>query len=91
MAGTRSLSVVTPTSDADPAEAIRQMQAQARAGAMGLANGLADHADRLIAEADAIYRLGDALPAGVRDAARRLAEALGSHTITLRQIMGRQK
>lgn len=75
----------------DPAEAIRQMQAQARAGALAMAGDFIAQAEALIAAADALQTLGDALPPGIREAARGIGIDLSNRAVSLKQIMARMK
>lgn len=73
----------------DPAEAIRQMQAQATEDATSYVTESLDLAEELVRRMAVIGTLGAAVHPGVRDAARRLGDATSSHAITLKQIMGK--
>lgn len=75
----------------DPAAEIRQLQAEAGAKALALADAFIAQADALIAAAAMVASLGDALHPGIREAARNLGVEVESRTVSLKQIMARVK
>lgn len=81
--------VVDPGSTPTAAESIRHAIDEIRAAGARLSYDLVERTEALARDADEIAGLGEAVPVGVREEARRLAETLGDAALRMQAIMGR--